>query len=88
MEMQMGKVKQLEQTIREDLEEDHHRIYDRKTHIVNALAYIRQSLNPYYQWNKSEKSILNKIVSDLTSLRDTDRQSVDILEKKIEDMDR
>ena len=84
----MGKVKQLEQTIREDLEEDHIRIFDRKTNIVNALAYIKQALNPYHQWNKSERSILNAMVIELTSMRDTDRQSLDILENKIQDMDR
>lgn len=88
MEMQMGKVKQLEQTIREDLEQDHTRITERKSDIVNALAYIRQASNPSNKWNKLERSILAAMIIELTSMIDTDNQSIDILEQKISEFDR
>lgn len=84
----MGKVKQLEQTIREDLEQDHTRITERKAHIVNALAYVRQASNPTYKWTKLERSILDAMIIELTSMRDTDEQSLDILEETIGDFDR
>jgi len=84
----MGKVKQLEQTIREDLEQDHTRITERKAHIVNALAYVRQASNPSYKWTKLERSILAAMIIELTSMQDTDAQSIDILEQKISEFDR
>lgn len=88
MEMQMSKVNQLEQTIREDLEQDHTRITERKAHIVNALAYVRQASNPSFKWNKLERSILAAMIIELTSMQDTDAQSIDILEQKISEFDR
>jgi len=84
----MSKVNQLEQTIREDLEQDHTRITERKAHIVNALAYVRQASNPSFKWNKLERSILAAMIIELTSMQDTDAQSIDILEQKISEFDR
>jgi len=84
----MSKVNQLEQTIREDLEQDHTIITERKAHIVNALAYVRQASNPSFKWNKLERSILAAMIIELTSMQDTDAQSIDILEQKISEFDR
>ena len=84
----MSKVNQLEQTIREDLEQDHTRINQRRTDIINALAYIRQASNPSNKWNKLERSILAAMIIELTSMQDTDTQSLDILEQKISEFDR
>ena len=80
----MAKVKQLDQQIREELEEQALLIHDRKTMIVNALAYVKQANNPAHDFNKSETLILQGIIKQLTAIRDTDRQSIDIISEKLE----
>ena len=79
----MGKVKQLNQDIRDELEADSLRLGERGMYFTSAIINIEILMKPEYKFNKTELLILNGILKKLKSMRATDRQTEDLIDDKL-----
>jgi len=79
----MGKVKQLNQDIIDDLEMRSLSIGERMMYLTSAIINIEILIKPQHKYNKTELLILNGILKQLRSLRDTDRQTQDHIDEEL-----
>ena len=79
----MGKVKQLNQDIRDELEADSLRLGERGMYFTSAIINIEILMKPEYKFNKTELLVLNGILKKLKSMRATDRQTEDLSDDKL-----
>ena len=79
----MGKVKQLDQDIRDELEADSLRLGERCMYFTSAIINIEILMKPEYKFNKTELLVLNGILKKLKSMRATDRQTEDLIDDKL-----
>lgn len=79
----MGKVKQLNQDIRDELEADSLRLGERGMYFTSAIINIEILMKPDYKFNKTELLVLNGILKKLKSMRATDRQTEDLIDDKL-----
>ena len=79
----MGKVKQLNQDIIDDLEMRSLSIGERMMYLTSAIINVEVLIKPEYKYNKTELLILNGILKQLRSLRDTDRQTEDHIDEEL-----
>lgn len=79
----MGKVKQLDQDIRDELEADSLRLGERGMYFTSAIINIEILMKPEYKFNKTELLVLNGILKKLKSMRATDRQTEDLIDDKL-----
>lgn len=79
----MGKVKQLNQDIRDELEADSLRLGERGMYFTSAIINIEILMKPEYKFNKTELLVLNGILKKLKSMRATDRQTEDLIDDKL-----
>ena len=79
----MGKVKQLNQDIIDDLEMRSLSIGERMMYLTSAIINIEILIQPQHKYNKTELLILNGILKQLRSLRDTDRQTEDHIDEEL-----
>jgi len=79
----MGKVKQLNQDIIDDLEMRSLSIGERMMYLTSAIINIEILIQPQHKYNKTELLILNGVLKQLRSLRDTDRQTEDHIDEEL-----
>ena len=79
----MGKVKQLDQDIRDELEADSLRLGERGMYFTSAIINIEILMKPEYKFNKTELLVLSGILKKLKSMRATDRQTEDLIDDKL-----
>lgn len=79
----MGKVKELNQSIRDDMEVQSLLLGERGMHMSSAIQQLTILTKPEYKYNKNELYLLNKIIKTLKSMREVDWQTEDLIDQEL-----
>jgi hypothetical protein len=79
----MGKVKELNQSIREDMEVQSLLLGERGMFLSSAIQQLTILTKPEYKYNKNELYLLNKIIKTLKSMREVDWQTEDLIDQEL-----
>jgi len=79
----MGKVKQLQQDRREELEVDSLMLGERGMHLSSAIAQLEILIKPEFKHNKTELLLLNQMIKTLKSMRQVNWQTEDLIDQEL-----